>query len=406
MNMSYEHPFISDGMSQNNNILSTNEKSSLSFNNDIDENNQILSSNLPNELSNNNNNDDEWKSANDNDDIDINEIQDDLTTINNEQNNNDGWANFDTFENNTNSNSEIVPVTTSNIDEDDWANFESHPIQSTRHDIELSSNKQSTKINHDDDVFGDYGEVQISQQFQGSAIPINSLNIESIESLISTCFPLESSTLSTNIDKYISFELPSFTTCKDQIKQLPCFKHSLSLWKLLSNISNDPIGIQYQWRKSNIEHTFHQALGVHERFRTKTIPVTSETSQSESQIITSNVNNENRLLSQTINPHFDWKQSGLENPLTVFDVNKTLDLDYYIPPIQTLTLNKDEHITSSTIVHRNNSPVIQQHTTPIKTIDLFPGSTRVLNDDTKPIVDSVPNFSFMNPKALMLQTKN
>ncbi|CAF5048219.1 unnamed protein product, partial [Rotaria sp. Silwood1] len=105
-NIYFEAFLRANGMSQNNNILSTNEKSSLSFNNDIDENNQILSSNLPNELSNNNNNDDEWKSANDNDDIDINEIQDDLTTINNEQNNNDGWANFDTFENNTNSNSE------------------------------------------------------------------------------------------------------------------------------------------------------------------------------------------------------------------------------------------------------------------------------------------------------------
>ncbi|CAF4009326.1 unnamed protein product [Rotaria sp. Silwood2] len=300
----------------------------------------------------------------------------------------------------------IVPVTTSNLAEDNWANFKSNPIQSTQHDIELSSDKQSTKITHDDDVFGDYGEVQVSRPLQESPIPVNSLNIESIESLISTCFPLESSTLPTDIDNYIPLELPSFTVCKDQIKQLPCFKHSLSLWKLLSNISNDPIGIQYQWRKSNIERIFHQALGVHERFRTKTIPLTSENSQSESQIMTSNVNNENKLLSQTISPHFDWKQSGLENPLTVFDANKTLDLDYYIPPIQTSTSNKQEHITSSTTVHRNNSPILKQHTTPIKTMDLFPGSTRVLNDDTKPVVDSVSNFSFMNPKALMLRTKN
>ncbi|CAF0921378.1 unnamed protein product [Rotaria sordida] len=406
-------------MSQNNNFLSVNENStsSSSFNNDIDEKNQILLSNLPDELNNDN---DDWKSADDNHDIDINEIQDDLITVNNEQNNNDGWANFDTFENNTDPKSQIVPVTVSNLAEDDWANFKSNPIQFTQHDLQLSSDKQSTKINHDDDVFGDYGEVQICQQFQGSSLPINSLNTESIKSLISTCFPLESSILSKDIDNYIPFELPSFTTYKDQSKQLPCFEHCLSLWKLLSNISNDPIGIQYQWRKSNIEHLFHQALGVHERFRTKPISLTS---QSEFQMITSNVNNENKVLPQTMSPHFDWKQSGLENPLTnndssslsinsnqieenLFDVNKTLDLDYYISPIRTSTSNKREHITSSTIIHRNNSPILQQNATPIKTIDLFPGSTRVLNDDTKPDVDSVSNFSFMNPKALMLRTKN
>ncbi|CAF4018651.1 unnamed protein product [Rotaria sp. Silwood2] len=100
-------------MSQNNNFLSTNEKSSLSFTNDVDENkliltsenNQILSSNLLDEL--NNNNTDDWKSADDNSDIDVNEIQDDLITVNNEQNNNDGWANFNTFENNVNHNSEV-----------------------------------------------------------------------------------------------------------------------------------------------------------------------------------------------------------------------------------------------------------------------------------------------------------
>ena len=40
-----------------------------------------------------------------------------------------------------------------------------------------------------------------------------------------------------------------------------------SLWSVLVNVSNDPLGIQYQWRKSNIERSFHQALGVQERFR-------------------------------------------------------------------------------------------------------------------------------------------
>jgi hypothetical protein len=43
--------------------------------------------------------------------------------------------------------------------------------------------------------------------------------------------------------------------------------YMLSLWNVLSNVSNDPIGIKYQWRKSNSERLFHQALGVQERFR-------------------------------------------------------------------------------------------------------------------------------------------
>jgi hypothetical protein len=40
-----------------------------------------------------------------------------------------------------------------------------------------------------------------------------------------------------------------------------------SLWSVLSNLSNDPVGIKFQWRKSNTERVFHQALGVNERFR-------------------------------------------------------------------------------------------------------------------------------------------
>ena len=39
------------------------------------------------------------------------------------------------------------------------------------------------------------------------------------------------------------------------------------LWNILSNISSDPIGIQYQWRESDIERLYHQALDIHERFR-------------------------------------------------------------------------------------------------------------------------------------------
>lgn len=41
---------------------------------------------------------------------------------------------------------------------------------------------------------------------------------------------------------------------------------SFSLWNVLANVSNDPIGIQYQWRKSHIERIYHRSLGVQERF--------------------------------------------------------------------------------------------------------------------------------------------
>jgi hypothetical protein len=39
-------------------------------------------------------------------------------------------------------------------------------------------------------------------------------------------------------------------------------------------------------------------------------------------------------------------------------------------------------------------------------MDLFPGSTTVLNDDPKPpVVNTSSNFSFINPKALMSSTQ-
>jgi hypothetical protein len=62
-------------------------------------------------------------------------------------------------------------------------------------------------------------------------------------------------------------------------------------------------------------------------------------------------------------------------------------------------------MTSSKIIYRTNSPIVQQQSTPIKTIDLFPGSTTVSNDDVKPVTNSTPNFSFINPKALMFPTQ-
>ena len=70
---------------------------------------------------------------------------------------------------------------------------------------------------------------------------------------------------------------------------------------------------------------------------------------------------------------------------------KTLDLDYYVPPPI-----REERATPSP------SPANpQQRTVTIKTMDLFPGSTTFLTDEPKPPVDPVPNFSFMNAKALM-----
>ncbi len=53
--------------------------------------------------------------------------------------------------------------------DDNWADFASNTEPSTEHSIH---DKQSEKINKDDDVFGDYGEVQISPKSQISSLPI------------------------------------------------------------------------------------------------------------------------------------------------------------------------------------------------------------------------------------------
>jgi hypothetical protein len=66
--------------------------------------------------------------------------------------------------------------------------------------------------------------------------------------------------------------------------------------------------------------------------------------------------------------------------------------------------NEDENITSPSSIQINDSPIIQQQqrrSIPIKTTDLYPGSTTTLNDDTKRIIDTLPNLSFMSAKALM-----
>lgn len=89
---------------------------------------------------------------------------------------------------------------------------------------------------------------------------------------------------------------------------------------------------------------------------------------------------------------------------SVVDVNKTLDLDYYIPPISTAN-NRRQQSNLATIVHRNSSPNPSQHSSSIKTIDLFPGSTTMPTDDTKIVQENVPNLTFINPKALLLSTQ-
>ena len=84
---------------------------------------------------------------------------------------------------------------------------------------------------------------------------------------------------------------------------------------------------------------------------------------------------------------------------SVFDANKTLDLDFYVPP--TKSFNEEEQTASS--IHNSETPILQQqsHSRTIKTMDLFFGSTTTLNDDAKRIIDTLPNLSFMSAKALM-----
>ncbi len=107
--------------------------------------------------------------------------------------------------------------------------------------------KESTDkvIEDEDDDFGEFSEVQAAPKLQTSSLPTVSLFIliilqpstisfqdtltpEQIESLISTCFPMDSLTSSTNEDSFISTDLPSFTTYKDPIKQKPYLESSLS----------------------------------------------------------------------------------------------------------------------------------------------------------------------------------
>ncbi|CAF2325116.1 unnamed protein product [Rotaria sp. Silwood2] len=408
------------------------------FDDDVDENDLIPTIQNPELLSSAssdvlNNSNDDWKSIDNNNDTEFAQIEDDKSIVNNEnvlpnnnitneenfeeEKNDDDWANFATFENKTDEVSEVnytFPTATStNIEENienDWADFESNTVPVSESPVQSINDESSTKVTEEDDDFGEFSEVQVAPKLETPTLSTNTLSTEQIESLISACFPVESLTSSTNDDTLISTELPSFTTYKNPTKQILCLESSLSLWDTLSNISNDPIGIKFQWRKSNTERLFHQALGVNERFRAKTVPLTPEILQPEKVKQTTSTNsesentdNENKLSTEAIRPHFDWKQSGLENPLAVFDANKTLDLDFYVPTVK--SLSEDEQTTSPASIQRTDSPIIQRqqqsHSIPIKTMDLFPGSTTILNEDAKRIIDSLPNLSFMSAKALM-----
>ncbi|UJR33324.1 hypothetical protein I4U23_020774 [Adineta vaga] len=429
---------------------------------DVDENetitivqdNEFLSSTTSPDVVENSN--EEWKSVDDNNDTDIAQLQDDLTSIDNEKNaididpthekpieeennNEDDWANFATFETKTeddDDDDEALSVTTTSVvinenNENDWAAFASTPAPSLEQPIQQSFNDELTTktVEDEDDDFGEFSEVQVASKPQVSSPPTNTLSSEQIESLISICFPLESDSSSTEQNTVISTELPSFTSFRNKTKELTYLESSLSLWNVLSNLSNDPVGIQFQWRKSNTERLFHQSLGVNERFRAKNVPLTPEILQPEKIKPTiqgnnefENIENENKLPNESIRPHFDWKQSGLQNPLTdndssslssnvskneenVFDANKTLDLDFYVPN-KKLSTEEEQNTTLPSSIRTMESPIIpqqltQKHSVPIKTVDLFPGATTIISDDAKRIIDTLPNLSFMSAKALM-----
>ncbi|CAF0817669.1 unnamed protein product [Adineta ricciae] len=428
---------FTDVMSQSVVIPPVHDTSPPPFDDDVDENdttttiksNEIISPILPDVVEDSN---EEWKSVDDNNDTDIAQIQDDVPSTeieknsmngenpHEENNTDDNWANFAAFETKAEDTVEAAPATTSNAttenDENGWASFESTTVPSSEQVVQSSSDEQTTKPieDEDDDDFGEFSEVQVAPKPQASSLPTNTLSSEQIDSLISTCFPLEPPSPSIANENYAvpSTDLPSFTSCRNPAKQLAYLQSSLSLWNVLSNLSNDPVGIQFQWRKSNTERLFHQALGVNERFRAKNVPLTPEILQPEkvkSIVSVSNdsedTENGNKLATESIRPHFDWKQSGLQNPLTVFDANKTLDLDFYVPTMKSPT--EEEHITSPSSSQATDSPIIPQAKSaiPIKTVDLFPGSTTIISDDAKRIMDTLPNLSFMSAKALMFPVR-
>ncbi|CAF0860172.1 unnamed protein product, partial [Didymodactylos carnosus] len=424
--------------------------------------------------------DDEWKSMDGNDD---DEAEEETKEIKNENyfpdeddKHSSDWANFASFKNDdkdihqeNNINLSETTVTKEEND-DEWADFEYNttPSQPTIVDSTL------TKNNEEDVEFGDFNEGHISAESNSfveeetkplpSSIHDVSGSIDHIESIIQTCFSYSSSPLST-IEFCEYSELPTFTNNNNNTTLSSCLKPCLNVWNVLSNISNDPYGLKFQWRKSNSERFFHQALGVNERYRTKTTPLMPEILQPEKIKSTMSNNsaqdeleNKNKP-SSSLNPHFDWKASGLENPLAgklyqtnsvvvrigvycaisvqtvslpsnsisktnedegnetyVFDANKTLDLDYFHPS-KPSDLTSSSSVKISSISLPTSSQINGEHSSstktsvpPIKTTGLFPGSssssiTTINNDEAKRILDSLPNLSFMSAKNLMFSVR-
>lgn len=283
--------------------------------------------------------DDDWKSVDENQEnpiapLSIDEqipVEEPQAFEQNQENEFSGWANFASFEPKPEESieSETPAIEQTNEDDDNnWAFFES---KTEPEPIVSSPSPSQEKVDEEDDDFGEFTEVQVSSeppppppQIQTpTTLPIENLSSEKIESLISACFPIDSSVSSSMSDHPSHFpELPSFTTLKTEEKSIDYLEPSLSLWKVLSNLSSDPVGITFQWRKSNTERLFHQALGVSERFRTKTVPLTPEVLQPEKVKTGASTTNDSetnasdaKISSPTVRPHFDWKQSGLENPL-------------------------------------------------------------------------------------------
>ena len=75
---------------------------------------------------------------------------------------------------------------------------------------------QTIAVNASNDNDDDWAEFQSNTEEQ---------QIEDVNSLISTCFPIESSL---NTENSTMFELPNFTTFNDETKQIPSLQSSLS----------------------------------------------------------------------------------------------------------------------------------------------------------------------------------
>ena len=122
---------------------------------------------------------------------------------------------------------------------------------------------------------------------------------------------------------------------------------------MLSNLSNDPIGITFQWRKSNTERLFHQALGVNERFRVcyrrerddlraltllytqaKTVPLTPEILQPEK------VKGSSSMIAESENVDHESKVWHLSLRTTLWCTPVLLISHHHQQPDRTLIGNK------------------------------------------------------------------